>query len=575
MARRTGNQIGVAGTAGSILLACVAPASAAIVAMGGSHHSRDVDFRITFAARDVVWFGDPTSPAASMFPKPDAKPIATDVRVTTTTTEQAASPARRYFNEARLAKSDDRIEVYAFTAKREKLIGTVDAGGNFVPNAFFQEQAALLPTWPRDSSHIRYDDQAGALYVELDLPGPVPSQTYDFLPLNLTNARGTPVVGTYTIEYTPPSGEGMHKKDGQVILQMDTGRGKPAVLAKAIVPRVFDGADVEIGSFDNRRGTYLSDAVYRSGAVIPDGAEPSVTVTVAGEFTWMVNALTENLVFSGGATARASKEATAFPSIAIDGKFDEWRNIAGIDDRAGDLVPYLDYVPDVDILEFKVAHDTKHIYFYVRVAGQVGRTHPAGGRSYFYVYMDVDANPETGYLPSRDDECYFGVDLGDDCEVQFEFVNNALRKTFYGFCGLGGDENVLAGKLTLGKSQYHRRDAAGKTMPNYKVEYTLRGGKIAMTKDGKEGSTDTITLAISPDGHEVEVASTLDGFLKNPQGRPIVQLGQTIDLAVGMECDSKVYPNKQHWGADNTVVIRGYTLTREPSTTLSVSKARK
>jgi hypothetical protein len=207
------------------------------------------------------------------------------------------------------------------------------------------------------------------------------------------------------------------------------------------------------------------------------------------------------------------------------------------------------------------------------VAGKVGRTHPSGGRSYFYVYMDVDANAETGYLPSRDDECYFGVDIGDDCEVQFEFVDNTLRKTFYGFCGLGGDENALAGTLTLGKSQYHRQDAAGKALPNYKVEYTVRDGKVALTKDLQEGTSDTITVAVSPDGHEVEIASTLAGFLKDAEGRPILQAGQTINLAVGMECDSKVYPNKQRWAADSTVAIRGYTLSREPSTTLSVSKA--
>jgi hypothetical protein len=122
-----------------------------------------------------------------------------------------------------------------------------------------------------------------------------------------------------------------------------------------------------------------------------------------------------------------------------------------------DLV-WLSYVPDMDLLEFKVAHDDEHIYLYARVAGQVGRSHPDGGRSYFYAYMDVDQNPVTGFLPTRDDECYFGVDIGDDCEVQFEFVSNAFRKSFYGFCGPGGNDNVLEQKVTIGKSQYGRFD---------------------------------------------------------------------------------------------------------------------
>jgi len=572
MTRRTTRNVGILGTLGWVLLAGHTPAGAAIVAMNGGQYSRDVDFRMTFSAGDVVWFGDPASPTAVMIPKAGAKPIATDVRVTTISVP-ADAPTRRYFHEARVAKSGETLEVYAFTAQREKLIGRVNADGAFVPNAAFNEQAELLPTWPRDPSHIRYDQEATALFVEVELPTPVPTRSYDFLPLNLTTSRGAPVTGTYAIDYTPPMGDGMHKKDGEIALNFDIGRGKPAVLAKAVVPRVFEGGAVEIGSFDNRRGTYLHDSVYRPGGTIPEGADPAVNVTVSGEFTWLVNALTKNLVFSGGAPSRDTQERTQPPTIAIDGNFDEWRNVAGIDDTAGDLAPYLDYVPDVDILEFKVAHDAERIYFYTRVAGKVGRTHPSGGRSYFYVYMDVDANAETGYLPSRDDECYFGVDIGDDCEVQFEFVDNTLRKTFYGFCGLGGDENALAGTLTLGKSQYHRQDAAGKALPNYKVEYTVRDGKVALTKDLQEGTSDTITVAVSPDGHEVEIASTLAGFLKDAEGRPILQAGQTINLAVGMECDSKVYPNKQRWAADSTVAIRGYTLSREPSTTLSVSKA--
>jgi hypothetical protein len=214
----------------------------------------------------------------------------------------------------------------------------------------------------------------------------------------------------------------------------------------------------------------------------------------------------------------------------------------------------------VDILEFKVAHDDQHIYLYARVAGQVGRTHPDGGRGYFYAYMDVDQNPGTGFLPSRDDECYFGVDIGDDCEVQFEFVNNAFRKTFYGFCGLGGDDNVLKQQLKIGKSHYGRFEDNGVRRVNYKSEYTFRNGSTEITEDLKLGTSDTIRLAVSPDGHEVEVASTFTGFLMDSKGQPIVKLGQTIDIAGGMECDSKAYPGKTNWAADNTIAIRGYQL---------------
>lgn len=97
--------------------------------------------------------------------------------------------------------------------------------------------------------------------------------------------------------------------------------------------------------------------------------------------------------------------------------------------------------------------------------------------------MDVDRNRDTGFLPTRDDECYFGVDLGHDCEVQFEFANNILRKTFYGFCGIGGDSNVLKQHFTVGKSQYGRFESKGVERANYKSEYIYSDGATEITKD--------------------------------------------------------------------------------------------
>jgi hypothetical protein len=316
---------------------------------------------------------------------------------------------------------------------------------------------------------------------------------------------------------------------------------------------------MQLGSFDNNTGTYLPEAAYRENTTGNKDAEPSVTLALKGEFTSSVKSGAESLKLVGA--PRAADISNDSPAeIAIDGKFDDWRNVTGVDDQRGDLVPYLEYVPDVDLLEFKVAHDDQHIYLYARVAGQVGRSHPDGGRSYFYAYMDVDQNPATGFLPTRDDECYYGVDIGDDCEVQFEFINNKFCKTFYGFCGLGGDDNVLEQKVTTGKSQYGRFDANGAERAHYKSEYIYRDGVTQITEDLKPGTSDTIQLAVSPDGSEVEVVSTFTGFLKDSEGRPIVGTGQTIDLAAGMESDSKAYVGKSKWGADSTRAIRGYQL---------------
>jgi hypothetical protein len=523
--------------------------------------TRQAEFKLTFANRDLIWLGDPASPTSLVYPKPGARPIATDFQVTTMT-ENHTSPSRQYLREARIVADGNLRKVYAFTSAREKLIGTIDNQGRFSPNKFYKNNRELLSTWPADASTLAYDSQENSLYYEVEIPGPVVSETLDFLPLALADKEGNAVAGRFSIDYAPsaaPSEKGAAAIEPAAVSLTLQNQGKSITLAKATVPSMFRRADVELGSFDNKTGTYLPEAAYRPGASGHQEANPSVTFAIRGEFTSSVQSDGKSLVVVD-APQPAEPPTDPPTKITIDGNFDDWRNVAGVDDRRGDSVPYLEYIPDVDLLEFKVAHDDQHIYLYARVAGQVGRSHSDGGRGYFYAYMDVDQNPGTGFLPTRDDDCYFGVDIGDDCEVQFEFVNNTFRKTFYGFCGLGGDGNVLKQEVTIGKSQYGRLDDKGVERADYKSEYIYRDGIAEITEDLKLGTSDTIQLAVSSDGSEVEVVSALTGFLKDSKGHPTIKPGQTIDIAAGMECDSKAYLGKTRWAADSTIAIRGYQL---------------
>lgn len=520
------------------------------------HFRRQVTFELTYSHRDLIWLGDPASPTASLYIKPGARPVASDLCVTTLI-ESSQSPGRRYLREARIAAGERQHTVYAFTKFGERAVGIIDDQGRFSPNGFYVNNRALLPTWPADASTLAYDAQQNALYYEVDVAGPCLAESLDFLPLELVDSQGNPVVGQFSINVTPYPQQESGKESATASLVLRQGQAA-LTLARATLPRVLRQADVQLGSFDNATGSYLSEDAYRANARSRGRADPMVTLAVAGEFTAAIESDRQSLVVAG---AVPSENRAAAPArISIDGNFDDWRNTTGVDDPRGDLVPYLEYVPDVDLLEFKVAHDDEHIYLYARVAGQVGRSRSAQGRSYFYAYMDVDRNPGTGFLPTRDDDCYFGVDIGDDCEVQFEFVDSKLRKTFYGFCGLGGNDNVLRQQVTIGKSHYARFDDEGNERPNYKSEYIYRNGVTEITEDLKLGTSDTIHVALSPDGSEVEVASSLAGFLKDPKGRPTVAIGQTIDLAVGMECDTRAYPGEPRWGADSTRAIRGYHL---------------
>ena len=572
MAQIRTNRLHVAFLAGIIIASGATGAMGQRQAMSHERWTRQVTFKLSFLNRDLIWLGDPASPTALCYPKPGARPIATDAFVTTRQ-ETKAAPARRYFNEARVATEDGRGVVYAFTNQGEKRIGTITKEGAFAPDAAFKTAAERLPSWPRDPAQLKFDADRQALFVELDVPGPTIAETLDHLPLHLLDSRGNPVVGDFSVRYTPPHSDTPASQTGLALLFH--GRGKPVVLAKAPAPVVLRREDLRLGSFDNSTKRYRTEAGYRPGGAAPSDSGPAVTLTVPGEFTWLLGTRGRNLVFNGSGVSRSTRDPSVVRRITIDGRFDDWRNLAGVDDPRGDVAPYLDYSPDVDILEFKVTHDDRRIYFYTRVAGRVGRSHPQGGRSYFYVYMDVDRNAATGYRPSRDDECYFGVDLGDDCEVQFEFVGNALRKTFYGFCGRGGPADVLNRRLTLGPGHYRpRTDAGAVKVDNVKIEYTVRDGRVALTKDLQEGSSDTIHVAISPDGCEVEVSSLLDGFLKDKNGRPLLGPGQSIDLAVGMECDSKAHPENRRWAADSSPIIRGYVLSPSPTRTASARADR-
>lgn len=284
---------------------------------------------------------------------------------------------------------------------------------------------------------------------------------------------------------------------------------------------------------------------------------PATVVEVRGE-------LVADALEARGASLVMQEELPAYdaprPPLRVDGDFSEWRSIAGIGDPRGDVPAYLDYNPDTDLLEFKIANDAQHLYFYTRVAGRHGNTAQGDGRYYYYVYIDADRDPTTGYLPTRDDDCYYGVTIGDDCEAQFEFVGGRFIKTFFGFTGVGAEREVLAGRVRLGPSWYSKYDERGNPRDRYKVEYVQRAGKIQITEDYTEGTSDDIVIALSPDGSECEMSVELAGFLRDPSGRQVIAPGQRIDAAVGAEASGEAWGNDR-WGADSTAPIYGYYIS--------------
>lgn len=413
----------------------------------------------------------------------------------------------------------------------ERIAGYVDADSGAV-----RPMPAEPPIEVPDFSGAQYNPFSGQLWRSMP-GGEIEEEVRHYLPLTLVNAQGVQVRPVFRIARSAGGAVSLlarDERDEVVLATCNLGQLESASRAASYAPALGPGC-----------------------AMISD--QPMTVVELPGEIADdAVDAQSGRLVWRGEAAQTSTAAAAAKrPVVDIDGRFDEWRSVPGVVDPRGDIVSYLQYNPDADLLEFKCASDKEFLYVYTRVAGQHGRTAPGRDRYYFYVYIDADRNPATGYSPTRDDDCYYGVALGDDCEAQFEFVGGRFVKSFYGFTGLGTEKEVLTGSVALGPSWYSRHDEQGKLRDAYKVEYVRRAGEIAITEDFTEGTSEDIVIALSPDGSECEMRAPLAGFLRDNQGKPLIAPGQRIDLAAGVEASGEAAGNSA-WGADSTAIVYGF-----------------
>ena len=117
---------------------------------------------------------------------------------------------------------------------------------------------------------------------------------------------------------------------------------------------------------------------------------------------WMVFALMASL---------SSIQAQSNP-IVIDGQFDDWSDIEGLEDSAWEEAS------PVDLLEMKVSSNVDHLFIYVRLASEIDLTDALYPHNLF-LQIDVDMNEFTGY-PVREG---FGSELGIDFNGLFAYTN--------------------------------------------------------------------------------------------------------------------------------------------------------
>jgi hypothetical protein len=274
---------------------------------------------------------------------------------------------------------------------------------------------------------------------------------------------------------------------------------------------------------------------------------------------------------------------TAEPVINIDGRFDDWAVARSYADPVGDThatghkrkddVPRPVEHPDVDLVEYKVAHDNDHLYCYLRSRGQIANTQigdgtKPGGRYYVIVTIDADDNDDTGYWLHEGG--YYPTSRGYDLNVEVEYYNGELNTACYLNHGARDAAELHQAFLDQSAGKYERgRDGpypAGflRLLPGTYKQYTQwvyhDDGRLTFVRDEGPVVKGIATAAVSEDGHQIEAKFPYRGFLHDERGRAIMATGRKLDLSFSLEASGELATGRD-WASDTGEPIMGYVLT--------------
>lgn len=489
-------------------------------------------FTVSFAMDDLIENNGNYKPAES------AKLLNLDFYVETKTEFNSKNNGEQIWD-GRVYEDNNKLIVGGYSSKfNERPVGKINCDGSF---AFQLDgvDANEFPILQIPTEQIIFDPfEWKLLKIHSSNGKTIQKSTSSFLPVNIYDINGE-LLSNINYKFESNSSTSLLVLYGMV-----------------------DGKKTEIAHCNLKNSKIANSKIGFNPGLIEGCSQPTngniVTLTFQGKYSNNISLNGSKLQINSDAKYSNDKSEIINNEITVDGDFSDWRNISGVSDVKGDYVSYLYENLDTDILEFKVTNDDKYLYLYSRVVGAHGRTGDKG-RYYWYSYIDVDQNAATGYPPTRDDNCYFGIPIGDDSEAQFEFISDTFVKTFFGFTGVGAEKEVLSGVLELGPSYYASQGRDGKKRDSYKIEYVNRSGSLSITYDYTVGTSEDIIVALSPDGSEVEVKVELVGFLKDKSGNMLIHVGKKIDIAIGVEGSSNYY-GSDNWGADSSPVIYGYEL---------------
>jgi hypothetical protein len=291
---------------------------------------------------------------------------------------------------------------------------------------------------------------------------------------------------------------------------------------------------------------------------------------------------------AGVALLLSASEVQSEPphAIKIDGKFDDWANVPKHSDPANDehdtsgwsrfYRPWQIEHADVDLLEFRLTHDETNLFAYFRSRGVIGRTQKEapekrGGRYHALFTIDVDNNDETGYWLHEGG--YFPTSRGYDVNAELEWFNGEFNAAQYLNHGCKNRDELRQAFLDQSQGKYVERNdgpyPAGfmrigpGTYRNYTQWAYHDDGTITFTQDRGPTVPGNITFALSADGHELEMGVPFKGFLVDQHGKPVIELGRTIDVSFSLEASGELAADPSHiWASDTALPINGYVLEK-------------
>jgi hypothetical protein len=268
--------------------------------------------------------------------------------------------------------------------------------------------------------------------------------------------------------------------------------------------------------------------------------------------------------------------------IAIDGKFDDWVEVPGRTDPAHDehdtdnqeqldKPEHLAHA-DVDIVEYKFAHDAENLYAYFRSRGTIGRTQVGGpgkpaGRYYAIVTIDVDQDEGTGYWLHEGG--FYPTSGGYDVNFEIEWYDGSFNTGHYINHACINEAELERAFLDQSSGHY----ISGRAGP-YKPGFVRLGpGTYRHYTEWVYHDNDTLTFvrdkgpamrgvirgAISGDGHELEMVAPMKGFLVDSRGNPIVRLGRKLNISMSLEASGELAAGGR-WASDTAAPIKGYDL---------------